>query len=124
LFVQCCSSSCCSLFVQHCYSSCCSLLASWYCSFYCSLLAWCCCSFCCLLFNVIITRYMQAIVVEYNQKLHSLQVHARFLKMIQMDMVVILKICYPNIWIIYVQSPLNLSKFIWKLVFNVVDVIF
>jgi len=35
--------------------------------------------------------YLQAIMVEYWQKLHSLQVHARFFKMIQMDMVVTLK---------------------------------
>jgi len=34
---------------------------------------------------------MQAIVVQYRQKLHSLQIHARFFKMIQMDMVVTLK---------------------------------
>jgi len=31
---------------------------------------------------------------------------------------------YFNIWIIYVQLPTNLPKSIWKLVFNVVDVIF
>jgi hypothetical protein len=31
---------------------------------------------------------------------------------------------YYNIWIIHAQSPTNLSKSMWKLIFNVVDVIF
>ncbi len=31
---------------------------------------------------------------------------------------------YSNIWIIHVQSLTNLPKFMWKLVFNVIDVIF
>jgi len=35
---------------------------------------------------------MQATMVQYWQKLHSLQVLTRFFKMIQMDMVVTLKI--------------------------------
>jgi hypothetical protein len=44
--------------------------------------------------------------------------------MIKMDMVVVLKyIYYYNIWIIHVQSFTNLLKFMWKLVFNVIDVI-
>jgi len=30
---------------------------------------------------------MQVIVVQYQRKLHSLQVHTRFIKMIQMNMV-------------------------------------
>jgi len=30
---------------------------------------------------------------------------------------------YFNIWIIYIQSPTKFPKFMWKLVFNVVDVI-
>jgi hypothetical protein len=34
---------------------------------------------------------MQATVAQYQQKLHSLQVHRRFFKMIQMDMVVTFK---------------------------------
>jgi hypothetical protein len=34
---------------------------------------------------------MQATMVQYQQKLHSLQVHTRFFKMIQMDMVVTFK---------------------------------
>jgi hypothetical protein len=33
---------------------------------------------------------MQVTMVQYQQKLHSLQVHTRFFKMIQMDMVVTL----------------------------------
>ncbi len=37
-----------------------------------------------------------------------------------MDMVVTLK----NIWIIHIQSPTNLPKSMWKLVFNVANVIF
>jgi hypothetical protein len=36
-------------------------------------------------------RHVKAMVVQYHLKLHSLQVHTRFFKMIQMDMVVILK---------------------------------
>jgi hypothetical protein len=35
-----------------------------------------------------------------------------------------LKCYYYNLWIIHVQWPTNLSKSIWKLVFNVIDVIF
>ncbi len=35
-----------------------------------------------------------------------------------------LKYKYSNIWIIHVQSPTNLPKFMWKLVFYVVNVIF
>jgi hypothetical protein len=35
---------------------------------------------------------MQAMMAQYQQKLHSLQVHTRFFKMIQMNMVVTLKI--------------------------------
>jgi len=34
---------------------------------------------------------MQATVAQYQQKLHSLQVHTRFFKMIQMDMVLTFK---------------------------------
>ncbi len=34
------------------------------------------------------------------------------------------KCYYFNLWIIHVQSPINLPKSMWKLVFNVVDVIF
>jgi len=34
------------------------------------------------------------------------------------------KCYYFNFWIIHVQSPTNLSKSMWKLVFIVVDVIF
>jgi hypothetical protein len=34
------------------------------------------------------------------------------------------KYYYSNLWIIHVQSPINLSKFVWKLVFNVVDHVF
>jgi hypothetical protein len=34
---------------------------------------------------------MQAAVAQYWQKLHFLQVHTRFFKMIQIDMVVTLK---------------------------------
>jgi hypothetical protein len=34
---------------------------------------------------------MQAMVAQYPQKLHSLQVHIKFFKMIEMDMVVTLK---------------------------------
>jgi hypothetical protein len=34
---------------------------------------------------------MQATVVQYRQKLHSLQVHTRFFKMNQMNMVVTFK---------------------------------
>jgi hypothetical protein len=34
---------------------------------------------------------MQAKLAQYWQKLHSLQVHTRFFKMIQMNMVVTLK---------------------------------
>jgi hypothetical protein len=34
----------------------------------------------------------KAIVTQYWQKIHSLQVHTRFFKMIQMDMFVNLKI--------------------------------
>jgi len=34
---------------------------------------------------------MQAMVAQYWQKLHFLQVHTRFFEMIQMDMVVTLK---------------------------------
>jgi hypothetical protein len=34
---------------------------------------------------------MQVIVAQYWKKLHSLQVHTRFFKMIQIDMVVTLK---------------------------------
>ncbi len=33
------------------------------------------------------------------------------------------KYYYSNIWIIHIQSPTKLSKFMWKVVFNVVDVI-
>ncbi len=33
------------------------------------------------------------------------------------------KYYYSNLWIIHVQSPTNLPKFMWKLVFNVNDVI-
>ncbi len=35
-----------------------------------------------------------------------------------------LKIYYFNLSIIHVQSLTNLSKFMWKLIFNVIDVIF
>jgi hypothetical protein len=35
-----------------------------------------------------------------------------------------LKCYYYNLWTIHVQSPINLPKSMWKLVFNVVDVIF
>jgi hypothetical protein len=31
---------------------------------------------------------------------------------------------FSNLWIIHVQSPTNLSKSMWKLICNVVDVIF
>jgi hypothetical protein len=42
-----------------------------------------------------------------------------------MDLVVFFFLNYhSNIWIIHVQSPTNLPKSMWKLVFNVVDVIF
>ncbi len=42
-----------------------------------------------------------------------------------MDMVVTLKnYYYYNLWIIHVQSPTNRPKSIWKIVFNVVDIIF
>jgi mitochondrial fission protein ELM1 len=41
-----------------------------------------------------------------------------------MNMVVILKKKKSNIWIIHVQSPINLPKSMWKLVFNVANVIF
>jgi hypothetical protein len=35
-----------------------------------------------------------------------------------------LKYYYSNLWIINVQSPINLPKSMWKLVFNVANVIF
>ncbi len=35
-----------------------------------------------------------------------------------------LKCYYSNIWIVHVQSLTNLPKFMWKLVYNVIDVIF
>jgi hypothetical protein len=42
-----------------------------------------------------------------------------------MDMVVTLKKCYYfKFWIIHVQSFTNIPKSMWKLVFNVFDVIF
>ncbi len=61
---------------------------------------------------------------SFSTFLHSLQVHTRFFKVIQMDMVVtfLKKINY-NIWIIHVQSLINLPKSMWKFVFNVIDVI-
>jgi hypothetical protein len=34
-----------------------------------------------------------------------------------------LKYYYSNLWIIYVQSPTNLPKFIKKFVFNIIDAI-
>jgi hypothetical protein len=44
---------------------------------------------------------------------------------IQMDMVVTFKKCsYSNLWIIHVQSFTNLLKSMWKLLFNVPNVIF
>jgi hypothetical protein len=36
----------------------------------------------------------------------------------------ILKYYYSNIWIIHVQSPTNIPKSMWKLIFNVTNVIF
>jgi len=40
---------------------------------------------------------MQIMMAQYQQKLHSLQVHTKLFKMIQMDMVVIFKnIIIPN----------------------------
>jgi hypothetical protein len=42
--------------------------------------------------------WMQVMMVQYQQKLHSLQVHTRFFKTIQMDNVVtFLKYYYSNI---------------------------
>jgi hypothetical protein len=34
-----------------------------------------------------------------------------------------LKCYYYNIWIMHAQSPTNLSKSMWKFIFNVIDVI-
>jgi hypothetical protein len=41
--------------------------------------------------NMHMWGWMQVIVAQKRQKIHSLWVHTRFLKMIQMDMVVTLK---------------------------------
>jgi hypothetical protein len=67
---------------------------------------------------------MHSQVAHFGQFLHPLQVHTKFFKMIQMDMVVIFKYYYSNIWIIHIQSLTNLPKSLWKIVFNVANVIF
>jgi hypothetical protein len=46
-------------------------------------------------------------VIHFQQFLHSLQVHTRFIKMIQMDMVVTLKIIIIIVFELYMFNPLQ-----------------